>query len=294
MRLFVAVRACARIGVCSAILSTILVTPSAAQGAKPAAPAAPAAVHDTRSDDFRVELLFAEQIDRFNPGVAASENSVAAGGMATGVEFEFHAANLWMPKKVRTRPQLVLGGRLLSSERVIAQSVATAVDTLTGIAPDSVEVFPDAKAVELIASFRLRYPLASVGGVTQTAVYFRAESGAVFAEHMTGDLLSVTHFGLGFERMSGTFAGSFVEVAKGSNETFGANFASGRYNVHVLLQGVMPPPEGSKRTRSNLSAFAELEVDTDNKGGPDGVRALLGLKLDGAGLFEGVRGLLGM
>ncbi len=287
-----ALRAPARIALLLASLCLCCVVPVFAQAAKPATPATSAAAD--KSDDFRVQLLFAQRIDRFNPGVAASENSVAAGGMATGLEFEFHAANFWMPKSIKARPQLILGGRMLSSERVIAQSVATQIDTLTGQAPDSVEVFPDAKAVELMASFRIRYPLASAGGVTQTAIYFRAESGAVFAEHMTGDLLSVTRFGLGFERTAGTFSGSFVEVAKGSNETFGANFASGRYNVHVLLQGAMPPPEGSKRTRSNLSAFAELEVDTDNKGGPDGVRALLGLKLDGAGIFEGVRGLVGM
>ena len=294
MWLLVALRALARPAVSVAVLSVILVAPALSQVAKPAPAAAAASSDKNPGDDFRVQLLLAQQIDRFNPGIAASENSVAAGGMATGLEFEFHAADLWMPKKIKARPQLVLGGRLLSSERVIAQSVATAIDTVTGEAPDSIEVFPDAKSIELMASFRIRYPLAVGPGTPQTAVYFRAESGAIFAEHMTGDLLSVTHFGLGFERMAGTFAGSFVEVAKGSNETFGANFASGRYNVHVLLQGVMPPPEGSKRTRSNLSAFAELEVGTDNKGGPDGVRALLGLKLDGAGLFDGVRGLLGM
>lgn len=294
MRLLVALRALARPVAFVALFSVIVAAPVFAQAAKPAPAAAAPVASGDKSDDFRVQLILAEQIDRFNPGVAASENSVAAGGMATGLEFEFHAANLWMPKKIKTRPQIVLGGRLLSSERVLAQSVATEIDTVTGEAPDSIEVFPDAKSIELMASFRIRVPLAVGPGAPQTAVYFRAESGAIFAEHMTGDLLSVTHFGLGFERTAGTFAGSFVEVAKGSNETFGANFASGRYNVHVLLQGVMPPPEGSKRTRSNLSAFAELEVDTDNKGGPDGVRALLGLKLDGAGLFEGVRGLLGM
>jgi hypothetical protein len=288
MRLCPARRALARLATAAAFAVAVSAAIARADAAKPAAPAA------GRSDDFRVQLLLAEQIDRFNPGVAASRSSVAAGGLATGLEFEFHAADFWMPKPSQARPQLLLGGRALSSERVLAQSVATAVDTLTGEAPDSVEVFPDAKSVELIGSLRIRYPLASMHGVPQTAIYLRAESGAVFAEHMTGDLLSMTHFGLGFERTAGTFEGSLVEVTLGSNESFGSRFSSGRYTVHVLLQGVMPPPEGSKRTRSNLSGFAELEVDTDNQGGPDGVRALLGLKLDGAGLFDGARGLLGL
>ena len=299
MRLFAALRASARPVAFAFVCGTLWIgTSRAADPVKPATAVAPAsarvAEHANHSDAFRVQIFVAQQIDRFNPGVAASENSVAAGGMATGVGFEFHAADLWLPKKVKSRPQVILAGQLLSAERVLAQSVDTAIDSLTGEAPDSIEVFPDAKSIELMASLRVRYPLVSSGGVPQTGVYFRAESGAVFAEHMTGDLLSITHFGIGFESLSGTFEGSFVEVAKGSNETFGANHSSGRYNVHVLLQGVMPPPEGSRRTRSNLSAFVELEVDTDNQGGPDGVRALLGLKLDGAGLFEGVRGLLGM
>lgn len=288
MRLCHARRALARLATVAAF---VVAVPAAVAHAEAAKPATPAADH---ADDFRVQLLLAEQIDRFNPGVAASRSSVAAGGLATGLEFDFHAADFWMPKKVRSKPQLILGGRLLSSERVLAQSVTTEVDTLTGEAPDSVVVFPDAKSVELVGSLRIRYPLASVNGVPQTAIYLRAESGAVFAEHMTGDLLSMTRFGLGFERTAGTFDGSLVEVTMGSNESFGSRFSSGRYTVHVLLQGVMPPPEGSKRTRSNLSGFAELEVDTDNQGGPDGVRALLGLKLDGAGLFDGVRGLLGL
>ena len=192
MRLLVALRALARPAASVALLTVAFATSAFAQTAKPAPAAAAAAVASgdkSSNDDFRVQLILAEQIDRFNPGVAASENSVAAGGMATGLEFEFHAANLWMPKKIKARPQIVFGGRLLSSERVLAQSVATEIDTVTGEAPDSIEVFPDAKSIELMASFRIRYPLAVGAGAPQTAVYFRAESGAIFAEHMTVDLL---------------------------------------------------------------------------------------------------------
>ena len=96
------------------------------------------------------------------------------------------------------------------------------------------------------------------------------------------------------QRSSTHFAGSFAEVTHGHNAAFGAAHASGRYTVHVLLQGTLAPSEGAHRGHGNLGAFAELEVDTDNAGGPDGLRALMGLKLDGNGVFDAVRGLIGM
>ncbi len=254
--------------------------------AAPPAPAPP--------DDFHVSLFVAQQIDRFNAGLAASQNAVAAGGMVMGVDVDTRIAEIPVGKKGSARPIISFTGRMLAGERVLAQSVATAIDTLTGIAPDSIEVFPDAKAIEMLAGLRIAYPIQMHAGVPQVAVYFAAETGATFAEHTTGDLLSTTRYGLGFERMAGTFAGSRVEVLTGSNENFGANHASGRYTVHVLIKGSLAATEGATMSRSHLGAFVELEVDTDNKGGPDGVRALMGLTLDGDGVFAAVRGLLGM
>lgn len=279
--------------------ASLALTPAAhAQAARPAATTAPATTaalaHTASAEAFRVSLFAAQQIDRFNPGIAASQNSVASGGMVLGVDVDMHVADLWSPKKVTTRPMVQFSGRLLAGERVLAQSVETAIDTLTGEAPDSIEVFPDAKAVDLIAGLRLAYPLQVARGVAQTAVYLKAETGATFAEHMTGDLLSTTRIGLGFERMAGTFAGSLVEVLSGHNESFGSAHAGGRYAVHVLIKGSFSAPEGATLHRSPLGAFVDLEVDTDNKGGPDGVRALMGLSLDGDGIFAAVRGLVGL
>ena len=274
-------------------LATIA-SPSHAQTPRPATPAAAHAPEAPAADDFRVTLFVAQQIDRFNAGLAASQNAVASGGMVTGVDLHMKVAEIPVSKRSVANPIVVFTGRLLAGERVIAQSVATSIDTLTGEAPDSIVVFPDAKAVEMLAGMRIAYPIQLRAGVPQTAVYLAAETGATFAEHMTGDLLSTTRFGLGFERMAGTFSGSRVEVMSGSNESFGANHASGRYVVHVLIQGALAAAEGTTLQKSHLGAFVELEVDTDNKGGPDGVRALMGLTLDGDGVFAAVRGLLGM
>lgn len=281
--------------VASGALSLAATSAAFAQAPRAAAPVTPpAATHATAAEAFRVSIFAAQQIDRFNPGIAASENSVASGGMVLGVDLDMHVADVWMPKKVTTRPMVMFTGRLLAGERVLAQSVETAIDTLTGEAPDSIEVFPDAKAVDLIAGLRLAYPVQTMRGVPQTAIFLKAETGATFAEHMTGDLLSTTRIGLGFERMAGTFAGSLVEVLSGHNESFGSAHASGRYSVHVLVKGSLGAAEGATLHRSPLGAFVDLEVDTDNKGGPDGVRALMGLSLDGDGLFAAARGLIGL
>jgi hypothetical protein len=281
----------------SALALVLASSPVSAQppAPRPAAPPAPvASAAPAQTEEFRVSLFVAQQLDRFNPGIAASENSVATGGMVAGCDVDFRVSEVWMPKRVRTRPRLEFSGRILAGERVLAQSVATAVDTLTGEAPDSLVVFPDAKSVELVGALRLAYPVHVLAGKPQTAVYLKAETGAVFAEHMTGDLLATTRIGLGFERLAGTFSGSLLEVLNGSNEAFGASHSSGRYTVHVLVRGAIAAAEGSRRVRSHLGAFVDLEVDTDNAGGPDGVRAMMGLTLDGDGLFEAVRGLVGM
>ena len=285
-----------RLWIALAALAALAAQAPASRAQTPSRPAAPATTHAPASaaEDFRVTLFVAQQIDRFNAGLAASQNAVASGGMVMGVDVDMKVAEIPISKRSAANPIISFGGRLLAGERVIAQSVATSIDTLTGEAPDSIEVFPDAKAVEMLATLRIGYPIQLRAGVPQTAVYLAAEAGATFAEHMTGDLLSTTRFGLGFERMAGTFSGSRVEVLSGSNESFGANHASGRYVVHVLIQGALAAAEGTTFQRSHLGAFVELEVDTDNKGGPDGVRALMGLTLDGDGLFAAARGLLGM
>ena len=259
-----------------------------------AAPPAPPVAADARSDDFRLSLFVAEQIDRFNPGVAASTNSIASGGEVPGVDFDWHVADLPLKKKSSSNPRVYIEGRMLTCTRVLAQQVKTAYDSTTKSYPDSLQIFPDAKSVELNSALKFAYPMGVVNGEAQTAMYFRMEGGAIFAEHATGGLLSYSRFGLGFQRLVGTFSGSYAEVCKGSDATFGSLHGSGRYVVHVLLQGNLAPPEGSRRTRSNLGAFADLEVNTDNAGGPDGVRALLGLKLEGNGLFDGLRALIGM
>jgi len=285
-----------RSGALVALTLALVSAPGTARAAAtPAAPPPAPAVAPSKSDDFRITLFAGQQMDRFNPGIAASSNSVAQSGTATGVDFDYHVADIPTGRKSGPRPRVTIGGRLLASHRVLAQDVAMPVDTTAGAtAHDSLLIVPDAPTIELDGSFRIAYPVASVAGEPVTAVYFRAESGGLFATQSKGDLLSTTRFGLGFERLSGTFQGSFAEVTRGHNAAFGAAHASGRYTVHVLLQGTLAPTEGSKREHSNLGAFVDLEVDTDNGGGPDGLRALMGLKLDGSGVFDAVRGLIGM
>jgi hypothetical protein len=267
----------------------VLAHAGAVRAADPPRPAdAPASGADA-ADGMRLGLLLGEQVARLNPGAASADNSVSNGGLALGADLDFKAMSIPITKTI-AGPVVFLSGRVLASDRAIAQAEPIPGDT-TG--RDTLRIVPSTHAIELVGAFRIAYPIESRGGVPVSRVYFKAEAGSIFTEGTRADMLDVLTYAIGFERTSGTFAGSFVDLGYGRDGTFGAGYAGSRYKVHVLVQGDVMAAAGATRQRGGLDAFAELEVDTDNQGGPDGLRALLGVKLDGAGLLRGMGGFIG-
>ena len=278
-----------RVALAGALALATMAAPVRAQTPKPAAPRPAAAAPAARpeADDLRLSFIAGEQVDRLNPGMAASDNPVSTGSITVGGEFDFRVAELPVNKK-GPNPALSLSGRMLLSERSLAQSVPIAGDT-TG--RDTLEIIPAARTIELAGAMRMEYPVYVRRGEAVTYAYLKAEVATVFARDTRTAALDVRTYALGFERANGIFAGSFVDFGYGRDAAFGAVYGAKRYKVHVLITGAISPAATGRR--GNLSAFADLDVSTDNKGGPEGVRALVGLRLDSDGLLRGVSGLIG-
>jgi hypothetical protein len=266
-----------------------------AQAAKPATPAAkpaaaaaatPAPAARAELEDLRLGFLLFEQVDRLNPGSASQLNTVSTGSIAVGADFDYKVMALPLGKK-GSNPFLAFAGRILASSRAVAESVPIVGDT-TG--RDTLQLVPDARAVELTGSIRLAYPVYARGKEVLTNAYFKAEVSSIFVTETRNGLLDVRTYAIGFERASGQFAGSFVDLGYGRDGTFGA-FSGERYKVHVLIIGAISPATSGKR--GNFSTFAELELSSDNKGGPDGLRVQVGARLDSDGVLKGVSGLIG-
>jgi hypothetical protein len=238
-------------------------------------------------DDLRLGFVLCQQVDRLNPGSASSENSTSTGSIAMGADLDFRVAVIPATKK-GPNPSVGFGGRILASERAIAEMVPIPGDTL---GRDSIEIVPAARTIELSGSVRVAYPVHVVGGQPVTSAYLKAEVTSLFARDTRGGLIDSRTYAIGFERLTGTFAGSFIDLGYGSDGTFGSAYGGGRYKVHVYVQGAISPATSPRR--GNVAAFAEIELNSDNQGGPDGLRALVGFKLDSDGVLRGVSGFLG-
>jgi hypothetical protein len=267
-------------------LATMAAAARAADAPKPAA-AAPAAAPKSEPDDLRLAFLVGEQIDRLNPGTASSDNPVATGSITLGAEFDFRVAVLPVSKK-GPNPALSISGRMVASDRALGQSVPIPGDT-TG--RDTLQVIPAASTLEMAGAMRLAYPVYVRRGEAVTYAYLKAEVATVFARDTRTAALDVRTYALGFERANGNFAGSFVDFGYGRDAAFGDVYGAKRYKVHVLIMGAISPATSGRR--GNLAAFADFDVSTDNQGGPEGVRAMVGLRLDSDGLLRGVSGLIG-
>lgn len=261
-------------------------TPAATPAAKPAAATAAAPAARTEPDDLRLGFLLFQQVDRLNPGSASQLNTVSTGSLAVGADFDYKVAAIPVSKK-GANPFLAFAGRIVGSSRAVAESVPIPGDT-TG--RDTLELVPDARAVELTGSLRLAYPVFTRGKEVLTNAYLKAEVSSIFVTETRNGLLDVRTYAIGFERASGQFAGSYVDLGYGRDGTFGA-FSGERYKVHVLIIGTISPATNGRR--GNFSTFAELELSSDNKGGPDGLRVQVGARLDSDGVLRGVAGLIG-
>lgn len=283
-------------GACVALAGALalatMAAPVHAQAAKPAAPAAaapapaPAPATRTEPDDLRLGFMLFQQVDRLNPGTASQINTVSTGSIAIGADFDYKVAQLPLSKK-GANPFLAFGGRIAASSRAVAESVPIPGDT-TG--RDTLQIVPDARAVELTGSMRLAYPVYVRGREVLTNAYVKVEVSSIFVTETRNGLLDVRTYALGFERASGPFAGSFVDLGYGRDGTFGA-FSGDRYKVHVLIIGAISPATSGRR--GNFATFAELELSSDNKGGPDGLKVQIGARLDSDGVLKGVSGFIG-
>lgn len=134
-----------------------------------------------------------------------------------------------------------------------------------------------------------------------SGVAFRVGWSGAYVLGRTGgaEFRTITKARFGFERTAGWFEGSIVEVGMGRDETYGREFASKRWDVHVALQGrLLPPPvrfapaKAGKaattpdETRRMLWAFADMDVDTDGGVGPDGLQLRFGVATDVAGILQ--------
>jgi hypothetical protein len=265
----------------------------AAEAAKPAvrpaaataAAAAPAA--HSNPEDLRLSFMLTQQVDRLNPGAAALGTTVSTGSIAMGSDFDFKAAVLPLSKK-GSNPYLSLAGRIIASDRALAETVPIAGDTLMR---DTLMVIPSARTVELSGSIRLGYPVYVRGKEVITNMYVKAEVTTIFATLTRRGMLDARTYALGFERASGGFAGSFVDLGYGRDASFSSAYGANRYKVHVMIIGAISPATSGRR--GNLATFAELELSSDNKGGPDGLRVQIGVRLDSDGVLRGVSGLVG-
>jgi hypothetical protein len=261
-------------------------TAHAAEAAKPAAPAAAPAAHTT-PEDLRLSFMITQQVDRLNPGTAAIGSTVSTGSIALGTEFDWKAAVIPVSKK-GSNPYLSLAGRIIASDRALAETVPIEGDTLLR---DTLLVIPSSRTVELTGSLRLGYPVYARGKEVITNAYIKLEVSSIFATETRAGILDARTYALGFERASGGFAGSFVDLGYGRDASFSSAYGANRYKVHVLIVGAISPATTGRR--GNLATFAELELSSDNKGGPDGLRVQVGVRLDSEGVLRGVSGLVG-
>jgi hypothetical protein len=130
--------------------------------------------------------------------------------------------------------------------------------------------------------------------VALSRLYLKYEASSIFPKDTDSDLLDVTTYAAGFERSSGALEGSFFELGYGHNGIFGSTNEKDRWKVHAMVQTVMTRGDPSRRNRGTLTAYGEIYLDTDNGSGPDGLRAMLGMKLNTVGLVQAVQGLLGI
>jgi hypothetical protein len=124
------------------------------------------------------------------------------------------------------------------------------------------------------------------------------EGGLLTAARTDYDFMRIKRAAVGFRRTRGFFEGSLAEVGYGRNEMFGQAFAARRWSPRFRIQcRLVPTPGGEPKApgaaerasgASLVHAFADLTVDTDNRSGPDAIRALFGLTLDSGAILRGI------
>ena len=239
-----------------------------------------------RADTERIRLIlgFARSVSRFHSAEADSMGLAYGLSNSPEVGLDFRVLDLPMPKA--PRPALHVTAGALTDERTLGPF-------LPGQPLIRQPVIVLQSGVHLLVPLELVRPNAGVAlRIGWSGAYVLGRTGGA-------DFITITKARFGFERTTGWFEGSCVEVGMGRDETFGREFAGKRWDAHVALQGrILPPPVHSApaKTAKNVAppddphrmlwAFVDMDIDTDGGPGPEGLRLRFGLSTDVAAILQ--------
>jgi hypothetical protein len=244
----------------------------------------PAAAASADTERIRLVLGFARAVSRFHSFEADSMGLSYGLTNSPEVGVDFRVLDLPMAKI--PRPALHVTAGALTDARTLGPF-------LPGQPLIWQPVLMLRSGVHLLLPLELLRPNAGVA--------FRVGWSGAYVLGRTGgaDFITISKARYGFERTAGWFEGSCVEVGMGRDETYGREFASRRWDVHIALQGrLLPPPIRSApakagkavappdETRRMVWVFADVTVDTDGGPGPDGLQLRFGLSTDVAGILQ--------
>ena len=243
-------------------------------------------VTQARADAERIRVVLgcARAVSRFHS--TAADSAGLSYDLTTSPEMDVDFRVLDLPTPKAPRPALHLTAGALTDERTLGPY-------RPGQPLIRQPVLVLRSGVHVLVPLELLRP--------NSGVAFRAGWSGAYVLGRTGgaDFLTITKARFGFERTAGWFEGSSIDVGTGRDETYGREFASKRWDVHVALQGrILPPPVRSvpaktgkpvappDETRRVLWAFADVDVDTDGGLGPDGLQLRFGLATDLVGVVQ--------
>lgn len=243
-------------------------------------------VAQARADTERIRLVvgFAREVNRFHSIEADSAGLSYGLTSSPEVDIDFRVLDVPMPKT--PRPTLHVTAGALTDARTLGPF-------LPGQPLAWQPILVLRSGVYLLVPLELVRPNAGVAlRIGWNGAYVLGRTGG-------SEFLTITKARVGFERTTGWFEGSCVEVGMGRDETFGREFAATRWDVHVALQGrLLPPPAHSApakvgkavatpdEMRRMLWAFVDVVVDTDGGAGPDGLQVRFGLSTDVVAIIQ--------
>jgi len=254
----------------------------------------PAAGVCADGERLHVELGFARAEHRFNSHQADSAGLSFGSAYSGEVNVDFRVFDVPM-KRPEARPALYVTAGALTDERTIGGSLPGQPLTRPAL-------------LVLRSGVHLLVPLEMVQPNAGVALRLGWEGSYVLGRTGGSEFLTSSKLRVGFERTAGWLAGSCVEVGMGRDETFGSEYASKRWDVHLGLQGrLLPPlprvtrpragapaaagtaaPATGEASRRLLWAFADVLVDTDGNIGPDGLSMRVGLATDVGAVLQTV------
>jgi hypothetical protein len=251
---------------------------------------APAATTRADTERLHVALGCSRTINRFQSFAADSAGLSLARAFAGELDLDFRVFDAPMAAGAQ-RPALHITVGGMSDERTLGPY-------LPGQTLVHMPVLTLRSGVYFLVPLELVRPNAGVA--------FRVGWAGAYVIGRTGgaEFLTVSKARFGFERTGGWFEGSRVEVGMGRDETFGRDAASGRWDVHVALEGrLLPAPARVRPAEAGKAAatadpghprivwvFGDVDVDTDGGVGPDGIAMRFGISADVPGMLQGLFG----